>query len=178
MAQDYIIREATPDDAEALIAFMKRIADEPNNGTTFTSADEFTRTVDEERDLIRQRHDADNACWLVAVTPDGQLIGQANISGGPRAGKRTVGLAIALAPEWRNRGIGTAMIRQLIDYCRQSPAIHRLELGVYTNNPRAIHVYEKLGFEHEGVDREAFWKANEGGYLDSYRMAILFDDAR
>ncbi len=176
MPQDYVIREATPDDAEALIAFMKTLADEPNNGTTFTSTAEFTRTVDEERDLIRQRHEAANACWLVAVTPDGELIGQANISGGPRAGQRTVGLAIALAPDWRNRGLGTAMIRQLIDYCRQSPAIHRMELGVYTNNPRAIHVYEKLGFVHEGVDREAFWKEKEGGYLDSHRMAMLFDD--
>ncbi len=178
MSQDYIIREATPDDAEALIAFMKRIADEPNNGTTFTSADEFTLTVEEERTLIRQHHEAENEYWLLALTPDGELIGEANVMAGRRAGKRTVGLGIAIAPAWRNRGIGTAMIRQIIDYCRQSPAIHRLELGVYTNNPRAIHVYEKLGFEHEGVEREAFWKANEGGYLDSHRMAILFDDAR
>lgn len=174
MAHDYFIREATPDDAEALIAFIKTLADEPDNGTTFSSSAEFPYTVEQERELIRQYNESENALWIVAVTPDDTIIGEANFMGGKRAGRRTVILGISVALAWRNRGVGTSMMRFVIDWCRLNPAIHRLELGVFTNNPRAIHVYEKLGFVHEGTRKQAFYK--HGRYLDAHIMAIVFDD--
>ena len=34
--------------------------------------------------------------------------------------------------------------------------MHRIELGVYAFNPRAIHVYEKLGFKREGTLRTRY----------------------
>jgi len=174
MTPDYYIREATPDDAEQIIAHMKTIADEPNNGITYSSADEFTTTLEEEREILRQHQDAENSIWVVAVTHDERIFGVANATGGRRrVSYHTVGLGISIEKEWRGRGIGTAMIQFIIDWCRLNPVIHRLELGVYTNNPRAIHVYEKLGFINEGVRREAYFK--EGRFVDAYNMAVLFD---
>jgi putative acetyltransferase len=49
----------------------------------------------------------------------------------------------------------------------------RLELEVFTNNPRAIHVYEKVGFEIEGCKRRAVLK--EDGYHDTYIMSLLVE---
>ncbi|MBE2271835.1 MAG: GNAT family N-acetyltransferase, partial [Anaerolinea sp.] len=84
-----------------------------------------------------------------------------------------VGIGISLAQNWRNRGIGTAMMQFVIDWCRANPVVHRLELTVFSNNPRAQHVYEKVGFQHEGIRKEAYFK--HGEYLDGILMAMLFD---
>ena len=47
-------------------------------------------------------------------------------------------------------------------------------LTVLANNPRAIALYEKLGFTHEGVKRQAQYKA--GKFLDVVMMAKLRED--
>jgi RimJ/RimL family protein N-acetyltransferase len=168
----YVIREATPGDAEAMIVFMKILADEPDNGTTYSSAAEFTYTLDEERDLIRQYAEADNGIWFV-VEANGQFIGYASAIGGGRGYYGTLTLAVALAQAARGQGIGKALTQQVIDWCHANPVVCRLQLAVFANNARAIHIYEKLGFERESVWRRSFYK--HGEFLDSIHMAILFE---
>lgn len=172
MTTDYILREATPDDAEALIAFMQAVSGEPNNFITRSSAAEFTYTVEEEREILRRHRDAENCLWIVAVTPEDEVIGTANATGGRNAAARTTSIGISLAPAWRDRGIGTAMMRLIIGWAQATPAVHRLELEVFAHNARAIHIYEKLGFRYEGTRKEAFFK--DGRYIDAHVMAILF----
>ena len=48
-------------------------------------------------------------------------------------------------------------------------AIRRLELTVYTDNDRAIRLYERFGFEREGIMRAYAFRA--GGYADVIAMA-------
>ena len=49
--------------------------------------------------------------------------------------------------------------------------VHRVELEVYAFNPRARHVYEKIGFVHEGTKRDALWW--DGEWIDAHTMAVL-----
>jgi len=170
----YIIRQATPDDAEQVIAHVKRIADEPNNGIAMSSSAEFTMTVEEEREFLAKAAAADNELYLVAEAA-GAIIGTAHCRPpSPRFGFRhTASLGISVHRDWRGRGVGTALMQGLIDFARENPRIKRLELSVFHNNPGAIHVYEKLGFQHEGVRRSAFYK--EGQFLDMIFMAIVFE---
>lgn len=172
MSAAYHIREATPDDAEAMIAFMKIIAAEPDNGTSFSAAEEFTYTLEEERALIQQYAQADNHAWFLAEA-DGQLIGFINAAGGKRTTYHTLTFGIAIAQAWRNQGVGTALVQHLVDWCRANPVVKRLQLVVFANNPRAMHVYEKLGFEREGVMRAEAKK--HGKFLDAMMMALVFD---
>ena len=52
--------------------------------------------------------------------------------------------------------------------------IHRISLDVFDFNPRAAHVYERVGFVREGVLRDALhW---DGEYHDSIVMSILRPD--
>ena len=169
---NYTIRELTPDDAEAIIAYMKVLADEPNNGITYSSADEFAWTLEQEREIIQNFANAENSLWVVAEH-EGRIVGSLHMVGGKRVTQHTAGLGISVAREYRNRGIGTALLRFGIDWCAANPEIHRLELDVFMNNPRAIHVYEKLGFIREGIRRHAFYK--EGRFLDGLIMAIVFN---
>jgi RimJ/RimL family protein N-acetyltransferase len=169
---DYVVREARPEDAAAIIAHVKRVADEPNNGISISSAAEFTYTEDEEVAIIEKYTQADNALMLVAEA-SGQIIGVANCRGGDGGYYQTLGLGLTVHRDWRDRGIGSAMLRYMIDWCRANPVVHKLELWVFPDNPRAIHVYEKLGFEHEGNRRSAFLK--EGRFRDILLMGMVFE---
>jgi ribosomal protein S18 acetylase RimI-like enzyme len=58
---------------------------------------------------------------------------------------------IALLPEWRGRGIGSALLAELIDEAEREYGV--IELHVESNNP-AKRLYERLGFalvENRGV---------------------------
>jgi RimJ/RimL family protein N-acetyltransferase len=46
-------------------------------------------------------------------------------------------------------------------------------LNVHADNLRAIRLYEKVGFAHEGVARDAV--KIDGRYIDAVNMAIIFD---
>lgn len=167
----YTIRPATPDDAPAINAHLRRIADEPANMISYARG-EFTRTIDEERERIARALAADNSHMLVVVV-DNAIIALCCCFGGERAGKHTTSLGITVHVDWRNQGVGTALMAAMIQWARENPVVHRLEFTVFTHNARAIHIYRKLGFEEEGIQREAYRK--DGRFRDALLMAMLFD---
>ena len=52
--------------------------------------------------------------------------------------------ALILAPDYRGQGIGTAVLRRLLDHYRQTH--EAIELGVHESNTGARVLYERLGF--------------------------------
>lgn len=168
----YTIRPASPDDAEAIIAFTKILADEPNNGVSFASSADVLFTLDEERGIIQSYLDHPTSHWLIALDTRGNMVGHTNVSAGRRVFRHTVGLGISVAKDWRNKGVGTALMREMMAWCAANPQIKRLELEVFASNPRAIHVYEQLGFEREGVRRA--YALKDGRFQDAIMMAILY----
>lgn len=70
-----------------------------------------------------------------------------------------------------NKGYGSEAMRLMTDYGFKELSLHRISLGVYNFNPRAIRVYEKIGYKREGVMRDALcWN---GEYVDEIMMSIL-----
>ena len=49
--------------------------------------------------------------------------------------------------------------------------LNRIYLYVFETNPRAIHVYEKIGFVHEGILRQSIYR--NGRYIDTIVMSML-----
>lgn len=73
-----------------------------------------------------------------------------------------------------NQGFGTEVLRRIVDYAFDEVGLHRLGLDVFDFNPRAKHVYEKLGFVEEGRLRHSLlW---DGEWHDSILMSILATD--
>lgn len=169
---EFIVREAGPDDAARIIVHIRQVADEPDNGISISSATEFRYTEDEERIIIDRAAEADNRLMIVAEADD-QLIAVATCSGGERGYQHTLSLGITVRREWRGRGVGTALMQYMIDWCQHNPTVHRLELWVYPDNAGAIHLYEKMGFLHEGNRRASFLKGGE--FRDLLLMGMLFD---
>lgn len=170
---DVTIRPATVEDAASFNAHRRRIADEPDNGISW-SPGEYTRPVAEVRERIRSIIATDNQYLLVAEA-DGEIVGQCSCFGSPKqALQHNAGLGIDVDKRYRGQGVGTSLMAAMLDWARANPIIQRIELEVHTHNLAAIHLYLKHGFEIEGRKQHAYFK--DGRYVDAYLMAQVFDD--
>ncbi|MEO3870624.1 GNAT family protein [Nonomuraea sp. B12E4] len=81
-------------------------------------------------------------------------------------------LRIALAGSRAfGKGYGTEAIALVLDHAFTTTPLHRISLDVFAFNERARHVYKKLGFVEEGVQRDALlW---DGEWHDSVIMSVL-----
>lgn len=168
----YTIRDATPKDALLIVNYMKIIADEPHNGTSYRSADEYNITPDAMSERLKALATNPGAKTVLALA-NNQVIGMIMAVNGDRGSVHTASLGITVAQGWRDQGIGSQLMQAVIDWARANPLIHRLDLQVFNNNPGAIRLYERLGFQHEGSKKEAYYKHNE--FLDLMQMAMLFE---
>jgi ribosomal protein S18 acetylase RimI-like enzyme len=80
-------------------------------------------------------------------------------------------LGMGLLPEFRGKGIGRKLIQQTLAASREF-GLHRVELTVREDNLNAIELYKKIGFDIEGLQRDAF--IVDGVYQNLILMAVLF----
>lgn len=169
-AQEIIIREAQPGDAERLIAYVKALADEPEIHIGL-SPGEFNLTVEQEQAILEEYSAAPNSIYLLAEI-GAEVVGVLNCKGGNRQSTRhAVTLGMSVARDWRDSGIGSLLLGQAISWARQNELVRRIELAVFVENERAIHLYRKFGFEQEGRLRKAIYR--DGAYHDNAIMALL-----
>jgi len=111
---------------------------------------------------------------LVACAGD-EVVGTAGIFGFslPRRA-HAASLGIGLHDDWQGKGVGTALFGALVDIADNWLGLRRLELSVYCDNPRAIALYEKFGFQIEA--REVADAYRDGAFVDSYFMGRLRGD--
>ena len=74
-------------------------------------------------------------------------------------------------PEHRGKGLGGEALQLAIDYCRKHLNLTRITLSLHNSNLSAIGLYEKLGFETEGLLRRA--QFIDGEWVDLRLMAIM-----
>ena len=108
---------------------------------------------------------------LVAVI-DGKVIGMIGLTRQEMPRRQHTGyIGMAVHDAYAGRGAGTALMAAVVEMADNWLQLKRLELGVYTDNARAIALYERFGFEREGVYRAYAWR--NGAYADSLAMARL-----
>lgn len=66
-------------------------------------------------------------------------------------------------------GIGKKLLEEILDIADNWLMLVRVELGVYTDNEKAIGLYKSLGFEKEGIKK--YSAIRNGKYVDEYMMA-------
>lgn len=113
----------------------------------------------------------------VASTDSGeeQIIGNAGLTVSPNPRLRHVGsIGLMVHRDWQCQGVGSALMAALLDVADNWLMLVRLELTVFTDNARAIHLYEKYGFVREGVKHKA--AIRNGGYADELMMARIRPD--
>ena len=136
-------RTATPEDAEELLEYTKTVGGE-TDFLTF-GADGIPFTVEQEAELLAQMADSPHSRFFLALDGD-RIIGSSTVNGfgNPRLRHRAT-VAITVLRKYWGRGIGTALMEQMIAFCRETGA-ELLSLEVRSDNERAKALYRKFGF--------------------------------
>ncbi|SHF16764.1 Protein N-acetyltransferase, RimJ/RimL family [Marinitoga hydrogenitolerans DSM 16785] len=152
----YGIHITTPEknDSNNMMEFYENVL--KNTSTLATQLDEFDKTKKDIEKIIDISKKLFGIRILIAKY-EKKIIGNCDIYWNIQRKRleRTAKLGISVLENFRNIGIGTMLINNHIVWCIENPKIHRLELEVFSNNPKAISLYEKLGFTIEGKRKEA-----------------------
>jgi diamine N-acetyltransferase len=151
-----LLRLATPDDIPAIVGLERT-----------PMAREFVGQWSEERHRLTL--DGGDARYYVSEAEWGEVQAYV-ILRGIRENSRAIELKriVVGAPE---RGLGRNILEELIRIAFCELGAHRLFLDVFEDNSRARHLYESLGFQHEGVMREA--ARRDGHWCNLHLMSIL-----
>ncbi len=164
-ASDYIIRKADPRDAKGIINCMQSVMDE----RIYLVSEYYLLTERGEQERIRSPDDLTLVCERGS-----EIVGVLTIQRGMyRKNRHTANLGIAIKSGHRHSGIGTKLITQGIDWCREN-GIKKLNLEVFSSNTNAISLYEKIGFVHEGSRKRQF--IIDGEYVDDVLMTYWIGD--
>lgn len=82
-------------------------------------------------------------------------------------------VGIALLPDHRGQGVGTAAQGLMVQYLFDNTMAHRLQAFTEVDNIAEQRALEKVGFQREGVLRAHFFRA--GKWRDSVLYARLRD---
>jgi RimJ/RimL family protein N-acetyltransferase len=146
--EPFVVRAAQASDAEGVLAVSLDTIRE--RVWSVTTPEEFTFTPDQEVEYLARHMEDPNELAVVADHGD-EVIGFLGLEAGPRKALRhRCTLHLAVAKGWRGRGVGGALITTALDWCRARPDVTKVSLAVLADNQRAIALYERLGFAHEG----------------------------
>lgn len=87
---------------------------------------------------------------------------------------RNCEIQIIVKPEFNGRGYAKFAFSECLSYAFNILNMHKVYLYVDTSNDRAVHIYEKSGFEIEGTLKEQFY--TKGEYQNAYLMGLLKRD--
>ncbi|CDZ25659.1 GNAT family N-acetyltransferase [Neorhizobium galegae] len=109
-----------------------------------------------------------NFISLVAVLKD-RIVGDVGMThyANRRAHAGSIGMGVHDA--YTGRGIGRALIGEILATADRWLDLKRIELTVYTDNETAIRLYERNGFVKEGHFKQFAFR--DGEYVDAYSMA-------
>ena len=166
---NFQIREMLPEDAEKLLAYVKRIGGESDN-LTF-GPEGFPITVEKEQAMLQAKMEDSKSVWY-GVWRGEELIADGSINALPRRMSHRAELGITVAKEMWNKGIGSMLLNKLIEHAKTA-GIEIINLEVRSDNAAAIHLYEKFGFKRIGTS-PAYFKIGE----DCFDFEIMYLDLR
>lgn len=91
----------------------------------------------------------------LAITVEGEVIGEIVLNEWDSE-MESISFRILMDPYYANHGYGSEAMTLFLTYAFKQFNFNRIELEVYSFNPRARRAYEKVGFVYEGTKREAF----------------------
>ena len=157
---DYQIRIARPSDAKGIIHCMQSVMDE----RIYLVSEYYLWSERGEQERIRNPEDLTLVCKQA-----GTIVGVLTLQRGMyKKNRHTAQLGIAIMNGHRQKGLGSRMIVNAIDWARTRD-IQKINLEVFSSNTGAIETYRKNGFEVEGIRKRQFLV--DGNYVDDVLMS-------
>ncbi len=161
-----------PQDAQKVLDMQIQCAAETYFLANYPEEQE-KKTAEKVEEWLRSAEESENSIVLGVYGSDGKCIGHGSFSpvmGGRLKTKHRAGFGLSLINEYQGRGLGTLLSRELISLARKA-GYEKMELGVFADNGRAIHLYNKIGFTEICRIPDAF-KLKDGTYRDEIIMSI------
>jgi RimJ/RimL family protein N-acetyltransferase len=132
-----------------------------------------TRT-DLQKHLRDSAERGDRLIFKAVDTERGEAFGHLELGAlDPRNRSLRIG-RVLIDPAAQGRGLGATLMRTALVRAFDEHRAHRVELGVFDTNPRAIRCYERLGFRREGVRRDSLKvPGRPDGAADQYWSEII-----
>lgn len=144
MSAEVIITRASRDDAEEILALIRR-AFAP---AAILYDDPLLPPLAESLEEHRARYDTHVV--LKATTPDGTIVG--TVQGTQRADGACYVARLAVDPAMQGRGVGKALTRAIE---AEFPAASRYELFTGHRNESSLRLYASLGYSEVRRERES-----------------------
>ncbi|WKA52327.1 GNAT family N-acetyltransferase [Planococcus liqunii] len=168
METDIHIRKAVPADAEKLVELIKEVED---SGLMLFEPGE-RKTKPEQLEKRLQGMDAHSVIFI--AEEGSSLHGYLFVIGDALMRKRhTVYVAIGIREGQRGKGIGAQLFKALELWAREKN-LRRIELTVIEHNEAAVALYQKMGYEIEGIKKDSLYI--KGEYVNEYYMARILSE--
>ncbi|MBP1043062.1 GNAT family N-acetyltransferase [Vagococcus sp. BWB3-3] len=177
-SQSILLRPFEMADSDALLAILAEPEVNRLTGSVGTSAEAQRQLSADEVKRIRHWYESRNQQTdrldLVIYSQEQQAVVGEVVINEWDANSNSANYRILIGEKGRNQGIGQTATALLVAYAFEYLKLNRLELEVFSFNPRARHVYQKSGFVYEGTRREAFKFDDQ--WVDSECYAMLASD--
>ncbi|TYS89899.1 GNAT family N-acetyltransferase [Rossellomorea aquimaris] len=165
---EYIIRNVKVEDAEVLLDIESSVISE---GDYFIAVSEEVeiKPLQEKKERIQSILDNIKETLIIAEV-NGVVVGSIEFRSQIRKRlSHTGSVSMSISKNYRDMGIGKALLKALLDWAEENPLIEKVSLGVFSTNQRAISLYKQMGFLEEGrLIKE--YKLNHGEYIDDILM--------
>jgi len=163
--REVILRTPRWSDLDDMLDFINSLVEE---GADINICQPYTREEEAEwlANLLASMEKGERISVVAEV--EGHVIGHVEIRIGRCYESHTGVLGIAVKRGYRDRGIGTELMRMAEELAR-GRGLKMITLAVFSTNSRAIHVYEKLGYRVVGRVERGIYK--DGRYIDKLLMA-------
>ena len=164
------LRLLTVDDAEAF--WHLRLEMLRNDPESFADSDEehLKTTIETARERLSKNDPKSN--FVVGMFEHGQMIGTAGFFRRPNYKERHKGhiWGVYVKGDYRGKGLGKALMAELLLRVRSQTGLEQVNLGVSTDQLAAKKLYESLGFEVYGHERQSLKIGEE--YVDKDLMVL------
>lgn len=158
----FVLRPLVPSDADAILSLLR----EPGVARWWGEYNE----AKVERDFFDQTY-----AYTYLIIVDEEVAGALQFHEETDTGYKHAGIDITLGDRFQDRGLGTRALRRLIRYLIDERGHHRMTIDPSVHNPRAIHVYEKVGFKPVGVMRK-YERDIHGEWSNGLLMDLLAEE--
>lgn len=166
-----ILRSPIKEDAQAMIDYLNIIGGE-SDFITF-GKNEFSMNVEAEQDYIERINSMDNSKNVLIIIED-EIVGIASITSVQKERMKHNGtLGISIRKKYWGIGLGSEIMAYLIDWAKSNKITKKINLLVREDNIRGVKLYEKFGFEKEGLLKKDI--CVNGVYYNTIAMGLYID---
>ena len=165
--REALIRSAGPEDAELVRAHREATAAE----THFMAREPEDGPLDPQRlRMVIEAIGRSEKDFLVTAFLEGEVIGDLGVTQVRPHMKyaHRAYLGMSVRERFTGLGLGSFLLRTAVAQAEEN-GFEQVELGVFSDNARAIHLYEKVGFREYGRTPRAF-RLKDGTYRDELIM--------